>query len=269
MNKYIFSVLLLSSFSTLNYAHEPYVAPLSYITSNTQTPVISAYAEQALQPEYALKQPVFNIIQPDQSKISIASESTLKSANLIDLPLPQKGTYLISSQVSFPLKYAQHNKEWKSFFDMPADKAKPIKERDYVIPSDFKKAPTPIEITREWSIQSYISKEETSPIQSAIDSPIQVEFKTHPNNITAQQPIQIKITKYGQSLKAPELVIRAQGQEEDEATHLTVDASGFATLNFPHAGQYLVEVSEKSDKTAKPTNQYYTIISLGVLPAVK
>ena len=269
MNKYIFSVLLLSSFSTLNYAHEPYVAPLSYITSNTQIPVISAYAEQALQPEYALKQPTFHIIQPDQSKTSIASESTSKSANLIDLPLPQKGTYLISSQVSFPLKYVQHNKEWKSFFDMPADKAKPIKERDYVIPSDFKKAPTPIEITREWSIQSYISKEETSPIQSVIDSPIQVEFETHPNNITAQQPIQIKIKKYGQSLKAPELIIRAQGQEEDEATHLAVDTSGFATLNFPHAGQYLIEVSEKSDKTVKPTNQYYTIISLGVLPAIK
>ena len=124
MKKYILSTLFFSLATTLTYAHEPYVAPLSYITSNTQIPVISAYAEQALQPEYALKQPTFNIIQPDQSKISITSESTLKSASLIDLPLPQKGTYQISSKVSFPLKYAQHNKEWKIFFDMPADKAK-------------------------------------------------------------------------------------------------------------------------------------------------
>ena len=269
MKKYILSTLFFSIATTLTYAHEPYVAPLSYITSNTQIPVISAYAEQALQPEYALKQPTFNIIQPDQSKISIPSESDLKSVSLIDLPLPQKGTYQISSKVSFPLKYVQHNKEWKTFFDMPADKAKDIKERDYIIPSDFKKSPTPIEITREWSIQSYVSKEEISPLQSIIDAPIQVEFKTHPNNINAQQPIQITIKKSGQALKNPELVVRAQGQEEDDATHVTVDTNGLATLNFPHAGQYLVEVSEKFNKTAKPTNQYYTIISLGVQPATK
>ena len=74
MKKYILSTLFFSLATTLTYAHEPYVAPLSYITSNTQIPVISAYAEQALQPEYALKQPTFNIIQPDQSKISIPSE---------------------------------------------------------------------------------------------------------------------------------------------------------------------------------------------------
>ena len=158
MRKYILSTLFFSLATTLTYAHEPYVAPLSYITSNTQIPVISAYAEQALQAEYALKQPTFNIIQPDQSKISITSESTLKSASLIDLPLPQKGTYQISSKVSFPLKYVQHNKEWKTFFDMPADQAKDIKERDYVIPADFKKVPTLVEVTREWSIQSYVSK---------------------------------------------------------------------------------------------------------------
>ena len=269
MRKYILSTLFFSLATTLTYAHEPYVAPLSYITSNTQIPVISAYAEQALQAEYALKQPTFNIIQPDQSKISITSESTLKSASLIDLPLPQKGTYQISSKVSFPLKYAQHNKEWKTFFDMPADQAKDITERDYVIPADFKKVPTLVEVTREWSIQSYVSKEEISPIQSKIDAPIQVEFKTHPNNITAQQPVQIIMTKSGKALKNAELVIRAQGQEEDDATHVTVDSNGLATLTFPHVGQYLVEVSEKLNKMAKPSNQYYTIISLDVQPTTK
>ena len=269
MKKFILSTLFLSLATTLTYAHEPYVAPLSYVTSNTQIPVISAYAEQALQPEYALKQPTFNIIQPDQNKISITSESTLKSASLIDLPLPQKGTYQISSKVSFPLKYAQHNKEWKIFFDMPADKAKNIKDRDYVIPSDFKKTPTLIEVTREWSIQSYVSKEETSSLQNTTDAPIQVEFKTHPNSITAQQPVQMSMTKSGQALKNAELVIRAQGQVEDDATHITVDPNGLATLNFPRADQYLIEVTEKFNKKIQPSNQFYTIISVDVQPTTK
>ena len=111
-----------------------------------------------------------------------------------------------------------------------------------------------------------MSKEEISPIQSKIDAPIQVEFKQHPNQLIAQQPVQISITKDGKAIKNAELLVRSQGQEEDDATQITVDTNGLATLNFPHAGQYLVEVSEKETKGAKPSNQYYTIISLGVLP---
>lgn len=81
--------------------------------------MISAYAEQALQPEYALKQPTFNIIQPDQSKISIPSWHDLKSVSLIDLPLPQKGTYQISSKVSFPLNTYSTIKNGKPFLICP------------------------------------------------------------------------------------------------------------------------------------------------------
>ena len=62
MNKYIFSVLLLSSFSTLNYAHEPYVAPLAYKTEQTQVPVVAGYAEEALNSEYALKDAKLTVI---------------------------------------------------------------------------------------------------------------------------------------------------------------------------------------------------------------
>jgi len=265
MKKILFTTLLACSFAQ---AHEPYVAPLSYITSNTQIPVISAYAEQAFHAEHALKQATFNIIQPDQSKISIPVESSLKSATVFDLPLPQQGTYQISSTVSFPLKYVQQNKEWKIFFDMPAEKAGSIKDREYVIPSDFKKAPVPVEITREWSIQSYISKEQTSAVQNSTEAPIQVEFKTHPNKITAQQPVQIVIQKSGQALKNADLVVRAQGQTDEAAQHVKVDDQGSANLIFPYSGQYLIEVSETVNKTVQPKNQYYTIISLGVLPAL-
>lgn len=266
MKKHILSTLFLSLATTLTYAHEPYVAPLSYITSNTQIPVISAYAEQALQAEYALKDMKFDVIQPDNSKINVAVESKLKSASIFDLALPQEGTYIISSKTSYPLKYVQHNKEWKVLYDTPADKAGDIKDRDYVVPSDFKKAPTPVEVKREWTIQSYVSKEKASTIQSKPDAPIQVEFKQHPNQLIAQQPVQISITKDGKAIKNAELLVRSQGQEEDDATQINVDTNGLATLNFPHAGQYLVEVSEKETKGAKPSNQYYTIISLGVLP---
>ena len=267
MKKYIIPSLLSSSlFCTVAQAHEPYVAPLSYLTANTQIPIISAYAEQALNAEYALKQPSFTITQPDNTKSEIQTVGHLKSATVFDLPLKDSGTYQISTQISYPLKYVQHNKEWKMFFDMPADQATPIAERDYVIPSDFKKVPVPVEISREWSIQSFVSKDKTSPVTGITTSPIQVEFKTHPNSIYAQQPVQITIKKSGQTFKNAELLIRAQGQTDKQAQKVTVNPDGSATLTFPHAGQYLIEAGETFDTKNKPVNQYYTIISLGVLP---
>ncbi|BCX75722.1 DUF4198 domain-containing protein [Acinetobacter bereziniae] len=266
MKKYLCLALLFCSYS---HAHEPYVAPLSYLTANTQIPVIAGYAEEALNAEHALKQTTLTVIQPDQSQLQVQPASTLKSATVFDLALPQSGTYQLGTKVSFPLKYVQHNKEWKMLFDVAADKAGNISERDYVVPSDFKKAPVPVSIQREWSIQSYISKDKSSAFQNKTDAVIQVEFKTHPNDITAQQPVQILIKKSGQALKNAELLIRAQGQTDKQALKVPVATDGSATLTFPYSGQYLVEVSEPFNSTAKPVNQNYTIISLGVLPAGK
>jgi hypothetical protein len=266
MKKYLCLAIVFCSYA---HAHEPYVAPLGYLTANTQIPVIASYAEEALNAEHALKQASLTVIQPDQSNIQIQPASTSKSATVFDLALPQSGTYQLSSKASFPLKYVQHNKEWKMLFDVPADKAGNISEREYVVPSDFKKVPVPVSINREWSIQSFVSKDKASAFQNKIDSAIQVEFKTHPNDITAQQPVQILIKKSGQSLKDAELLIRAQGQTDKQAVKIPVAADGSATLTFPYSGQYLVEVSEAFNKTVKPVNQNYTIISLAVLPANK
>ena len=263
MKKYLCLALLYCSYS---HAHEPYVAPLSYMTENTQIPVIASYAEQAFNAEHALKQVDLTVIQPDQSTITLQNQSSLKSASTYDLSLPQSGTYRLFAKTSFPLKYVEHNKTWKMLFDMPADKAKPMAERDYAIPSDFKKAPAPIEISREWTIQSYISKDKTSDVRTISEAPLQVAFKTHPNNIVAQQAVDIAISKSNKALNTAEVVVRAQGQMDKDAQHVTVHTDGTATLNFPHAGQFLIEVSEKSNPKAKPMNQYYSIISVNVLP---
>lgn len=263
MKKYLSLALMFCAYS---HAHEPYVAPLSYVTTNTQIPVISGYAEEALNSEHALKQLNFTVIQPDNSQLTIQSIDTAQSASIFNLPLKDKGTYRIFAKTSFPLKYVQHNKEWKMLFDVPADKAEPINEREYVVPSDFKKAPIPVEITREWSLQSYVSKNETSAVNTITKSPIQVAFKTHPNNIHALEPVEISITQSGQPLKQAEVLIRAQGTTDKQAQHVQVKQDGTATLSFPHSGQYLIEVSETVNKTARPRNQYYTIISLDILP---
>lgn len=245
-------------------AHEPYVAPLAYLTENTQVPVVSAYAEQAFHPEYALKDTAFTVFQPNHTQSTIQPAKQLDSVASFDLKLPEKGTYTLFAKTSYPIEYVQHNGQWKIFADVAADKVPALSERDYVIPSDFKgKVPNKVSTVREWSIQSYLTKENPSAV-AATPAPIQVSFKTHPNQINAQQPVQLQITQAGKALSHAELLIRAQGDLESQAKATPVDAQGNATLTFAHAGQYLLEVSEKVDSKAKPKNQYYTIISLNV-----
>lgn len=261
MKKYLVLALLACSYSQ---AHEPYIAPLSYLTANTQISMLSGYAEEALNAEYALKDVQFSVIQPNQTQISIQPQSQLESVTTFDLKLPQQGTYTVYGKTSYPIQYVQHNKQWKIFADVAADKVPALSERDYVIPSDFKgKAPKKVDTIREWSIQSYVSKETTSPI-AATPAPIQVTFQTHPNEIVAGQPVQLQLSKAGKALVHAEVLIRAQGTTDKQAQTVTVNPNGTTTLTFPNAGSYLLEVSEKMESKTTPQNQYYTIISLGV-----
>ena len=86
--------------------------------------MISGYAEVPFASEYALKDVVFHITQPDQSQTTVTPNTQLKSATVFDLALKLDGTYYISSKVSYPLQYALYNKEWKIFMIQQKEKKK-------------------------------------------------------------------------------------------------------------------------------------------------
>ncbi|WP_445116150.1 DUF4198 domain-containing protein [Acinetobacter sp. WZC-1] len=255
--------------STVCWAHEPYVAPLAYLTKNTQIPIISGFAEHTFSSEYALREPSFIVVTPTQKSTTIKPETALKSVTVFDLPLPEEGTYAISSRVSFPLKYALHNKVWKEFHEVSAEQAGPIADRPYLIPDDFKKgkAPQPESVTREWTIQSYVSKNKTSAIAEKTDTALNVSFSVHPNEIRANTPVSIRVLQNSQQpVQDAQIRILVQGGEEDKAIQTATNTEGVAQVQFPTTGQYIVEVTRKTDPGKKPENQYYTIISLQVAP---
>ncbi|ENX41745.1 hypothetical protein F887_02141 [Acinetobacter sp. NIPH 2100] len=257
----ISSLVVVSGYS---FAHEPYIAPIAYTTEQTQVTVISGYAEEALNSEYALKNAKFEITAPNNTKTTIEPDSKLGSATVFDLKLPEAGTYTVKTSTSYPLKYVQDQKEWKMFFDMPADKAPAKAERDFAIPADLKtKKITPVEITREWTFLTYLSKEKKTPIQAST-APIQVEFLTHPNELKANQAVKIKVSKANQALANANVVIRAKGATDKQGVSLKTAADGSADLVFPKAAEYLIEVSETVDVKQKPSNQFYSIISVSV-----
>ncbi|MEN8382509.1 DUF4198 domain-containing protein [Acinetobacter radioresistens] len=261
MKNYIFLVALIPS---IVFAHEPYVAPLAFVTENTQIPVISGYAEVPFASEYALKDVIFHITQPDQSQTTVTPNTQLKSATVFDLALKLDGTYYISSKVSYLLQYALYNKEWKIFYDTTEGQEKSLAERDYVISGDFKKTPQLKNVTREWSIETYLSKNKLTEVKEKIDFPLQVKFSSHPNNIKAGHPVSLVVSKNNKLLTKAEIVIREKGQSEQNTKTVLTDLKGRANLTFPAAGQYLLEITETQNPKAEPVNQYYKIISLSV-----
>ncbi|MFW2003411.1 DUF4198 domain-containing protein [Acinetobacter ursingii] len=251
--------------TTSAFAHEPYLAPLSYHTENTQIPLIAGYAEEALNSEHALKDAKITVINPKQESTQIDVTSTLKSVSVADLALPVKGTYLVETKAQFPLTYAKDQKQWKMLFEVPADKAGEKSKREYLIPDDFKnKKYTSEKITREWTLQSYITKGEATPLSTSGTAPIQVVFSHHPTQLKANQPENLKISKSQQPLKQAEINVRAKGASDKQIIQFKTNEQGNAAITFPHAGEYLIEVTESVDPAQKPQNQYYTIISVAV-----
>lgn len=133
-----------------------------------------------------------------------------------------------------------------------------------IIPADLKaKKFTPVEITREWTLWAYVSKDKNTPVQPNT-APIQVEFLTHPSELKANQVVKIKVSKANQALANANIVIRVKGATDEQGVVLKAAMDGSADLVFPKAAEYLVEVSETIDTQHKPTNQFYSLISLSV-----
>lgn len=251
--------------STASFAHEPFLTPSAYITENKQIPVLASYTEEMLVPEYAMKDVKhFQVIDPKQEKHELET-SMIKSATFANLELKEQGTYTISTVANYPLKYVYHDKKWKKLYDMTADKAKPLAERDYVIPSDFKKAPQTVDVKRTWLIQSFITKGKISDVQMVSDFPLNVDFSQHPNQLKANQTFTLTITRDKQPVQA-HIEINAKGTQHDQAIELSTNALGQANVTLPKAGEYVITVNQPFDEKSKqkPTDQHYVISTVQV-----
>lgn len=263
MLKPIFLLCAISC-SMLSYAHEPFIAPLAYTTDNKKIPVIAAYTEETLIPEYAIKNTnKIQVVDPKNNTSSIDT-TILESVTIANLNLNETGTYHIFTNLDYPLKYVYHQKQWKLWHDISAEKAGDITQRDYMIPSDFKKSPKLQDIKRHWLIQSFISKGHTTPVQNIPDYPLQVSFSTHPNQIKAGQAIQMTIHKNNQPILA-EVEITAKGKSHEQAEHVQSNALGEVSFTFAKAGEYLISINEPFSKQHTPKDQYYVMTTVQVI----
>lgn len=120
-----------------------------------------------------------------------------------------------------------------------------------------------MKFTREWTLLTYVSKDKNTPVQAST-APIQVDFLTHPSELKSNQTVKIKASKSNQALAHANVIIRAKGATDKQGISLKTAADGSADLIFAKAGEYLIEVSEAVDAKQKPSNQFYSIISVAV-----
>lgn len=82
-------------------------------------------------------------------------------------------------------------------FELPADKAPPRKKRDYLIPADLKtKKIKTEEVTREWVLQSYLSKAKFQIFNFQIHQ-LKLIFCSS-NQLKVTQAVQLTISEKGQ-----------------------------------------------------------------------
>ncbi|MEB3752804.1 DUF4198 domain-containing protein [Acinetobacter sp. MD2(2019)] len=260
MKKYLYLMLFVSGYAV---AHEPYIAPLAYVTQSTQVPILAGYAEEALQSEFALKNNQLEVLLPNNEKLQLDAVSNSKAATVFDLELKQAGTYTLQTKANFPLNYVNVNKAWHLYFKANANQVPPKAQRDFYIPTDFKTEPKTTNITREWSVVSYVTKEKISTPQIAA-TPIVLNFSIHPNQLTHNQALVLSLSKDKQAFTNAEVHLRKKGMTDKQAIAVPVDTLGRATIQFPAAGEYLIEVAEKFDAKQPPKNQVMTIASVNV-----
>lgn len=264
MIKYLFGLNALV-LATSAVAHAPFITPQAFVTDNAQIPVLTSYAEQTLHPEYAVKTlKNIQIAQPNKEQIE-AEVTQLKSTSISDLVLKDKGTYTIATTIDYPLTYAQLNKEWRIFNAKMTENTKPLAERTFYIASDFKKAPELVEVKRYWTVESYVSKSEFTPIQVIQNQVLNTTLSVHPNQIKAGQAVIFHTTKSGKPLAKAQVEVAQKGAMHGDELEYTTSDLGQVSITFPKAGEYTVTIQEAFNSKQRPTDQYYHIITLQVL----
>ena len=87
------------------------------------------------------------------------------------------------------------------------------------------------EVTREWVLQSYLSKGKVSDFQLP-NTPIKVNFSVHPNQLKVTQAVQLTISEKGQNLPYAEINLREKVQLINKYYILKLMIKDKLNLNF-------------------------------------
>lgn len=251
------------------WAHAPFVAPSSYLVQGGNTAILAGFAEAPFDSEVAIRGFEFQVIHPqgENKSLELTNVSSISTAAI---ETAQAGSYQIVGVRSGNLKYAKVGQRWLRVLDAKQDTLPPLQQRHYITPVELKPTFEQLTVNREDQLLSYFSKTHSSALHTLGQSDgLQVRFATHPNLLTAEQPLALSVTINNQPAKLYDVKVEKQSHSEKEnrgVQNLKTDANGKLNVAFKGAGQYLLTItSPEAPLTVKPeANSHRTIISLWV-----
>lgn len=261
--------LALLALSTQSFAHAPYVAPNSYIVQGEQTAILSSFAEEPFDAEYAISGFDFSVLPPtaEQQKLTLTEGKALSSATV---ETAQEGTYQVLGQRKSDLKYAQVAKRWLRVMDVKSTDLAPLAQRDFVLPSEITAKNKQQNVQRIEEITSYFSKNKTTAVRTSSDpTRLVLNYSTHPNQLSTKAPLTLNMSLNQKPVQGLDIQVEQQltqiGQKL-ETLKLKSDAKGDVKIAFPSAGQYLITVTtpEQKDQPKLAERSYRSIITVFV-----
>ncbi len=252
------ALLSLGFFTTVSFAHYPYIAPLNYQTFNNHSAVVSGFYDNPFVSEIAIKNFKFHYHTPAGEKIEIADDAWAKTQTLSSFSLENKqdGTYRIRGLKQGSVsRFALVDGQWKALIHAKRDETKPLKA-NVAYQSDLKKNTKVKTVETQEIIETFVSRRSVSNVSvKHVHEGFDVRFISHPNALKVNQPIQLQIVDSAQGAKDVDVSVLAQsyGFVRADRVYQTLKSDDKGNLNFviKDKGQYLLTIDYQQPFTAK------------------
>lgn len=253
-------------------AHQAYMIALGDMPEGKQVLLHAGYTEALFVPEFPLEAS-YASFSPDGQKQELQPLSGAKSATVLELPLPQSGTYKVLATKQSKTDYAQQNGQWKAVYDMAADKAPAASERPYLIRSEVKANDKQLVSTLHGQVLTYVSKEKTSTaVLAPTGEGLEFKLSQHPNQLSQQQGLTLHVLFNGKPAAGVGLHLERAGaphahdENAEDQPDFVSGKDGRVTIPLSQSGQYLLHATYPDQKTgAQPvSDRYHSALSLSV-----
>ncbi|WP_180114769.1 DUF4198 domain-containing protein [Acinetobacter sp. YH12063] len=230
-------------------AHYPYVAPLNYQTFNNHSAILSGFYDNPFVSEIAIKNFNFHVHTPSGDKLHLADADWAKTQTVSSYSLENKqdGTYRIRGEKQgSTARYAYDQKQWKALINGVRDPQKTA-NANVIYTAELTKKSQIKSIQTQEIIETFVSRRATSThVVNHLHDGFDVQFKTHPNAIKQNEPVQLKVLDQKKAVAGLQVEILQQttdySREGKVYKTLKTDQDGNLNLNLADRGQYLLKI---------------------------
>lgn len=224
---------VLSAFILPVVAHTPYLVPGSFEPVRGDLVTLDAsFTEEFFVPEIAFDKSEFFVISPDGTKSEVDTHHLLKTRNVVEHEIKEKGTYRFSTgkRLGRVFKVYELNGERESL-ENPTD---PVPEGGKLL--SFFQSVTMAE--------TYVTNGKPSEAAlKAKNTGLEFVALTHPNDLFVGDALELKSLFNGVPMKDFDIfVFHAQDQfgTKDEGLKITTDENGLFSFTAEQEGAYLL-----------------------------